>query len=340
MKEVFYPLTTAEVVSAVYETNEMHVSVPISQETLDCRVLYTDAAFWHLFRFRFISGTAFGTSDVISGLGNIVISENVAQRFYGSAAEAVGKRIDLDYIEYKVAGVVKDVHQFAEHAYADVWVPYTVEEQYRNPSSAGNSEGRGGIASCYILAPSARDFDKICDEIAGNLARYNASSEKINLEIKGPQAFIDQMNNYAHNAKEVTLMPYIIMILVLLIVPSLNLSSMAHSRMKKRISEIGVRKAFGATRLEIIKTVLEENLFISIIGGVLGLVVSYLAIYLLSDWLLYSSLGGTVSLSLAMFSPWIFMVAFLFCVIINLLSAGIPAWKASGICIILALNQQ
>lgn len=39
---------------------------------------------------------------------------------------------------------------------------------------------------------------------------------------------------------------YILTLLVLLIVPAVNLSGLTLSRMRKRISEIGVRKAFGA----------------------------------------------------------------------------------------------
>ena len=40
---------------------------------------------------------------------------------------------------------------------------------------------------------------------------------------------------------------YALVITILLLVPAINLSSMTLSRMRKRMSEIGVRKAFGAT---------------------------------------------------------------------------------------------
>ena len=40
---------------------------------------------------------------------------------------------------------------------------------------------------------------------------------------------------------------YLLVIVILLLVPAINLSSMTLSRMRKRMSEIGVRKAFGAT---------------------------------------------------------------------------------------------
>lgn len=242
----------------------------------------------------------------------------------------------LNYIEYTVTGVVKDVHRFAEHTYSDIWLPYTSGKRYSSISS--RMEGRGGGVQCYILARSAADFEKIEREIASGLASYNASTEDTELIIEGPENFVEQMSHNLHGQTKTDLGPYFIMVFILLLVPSINLSSMAHSRMKKRLPEIGVRKAFGATRSGIITKVLGENLLISVIGGVLGLILSYLSIWILSDWLLASRLGGTASMSLTMFSPRIFLTAFLFCLLINLLSAGIPAWKASGTHITDALN--
>ncbi|MCD8260811.1 MAG: hypothetical protein LUD15_04390 [Bacteroides sp.] len=45
VKEVFYPLTTPEVVTAVYGGGRSHASIPGGTESVDYRTLYTDAAF-------------------------------------------------------------------------------------------------------------------------------------------------------------------------------------------------------------------------------------------------------------------------------------------------------
>lgn len=54
----------------------------------------------------------------------------------------------------------------------------------------------------------------------------------------------------------------ILMLLVLLIVPSLNLSGLIASRMESRLSEMGVRKAFGASRSILLSQVMWENFFL------------------------------------------------------------------------------
>ena len=53
---------------------------------------------------------------------------------------------------------------------------------------------------------------------------------------------------------------YLLVIVILLLVPAINLSSMTLSRMRKRMSEIGVRKAFGATANVLLRQVFYENL--------------------------------------------------------------------------------
>ncbi len=134
-------------------------------------------------------------------------------------------------------------------------------------------------------------------------------------------------------------------IVILLLVPAINLSSMTLSRMRKRMSEIGVRKAFGATANVLLRQVFYENLLLTLIAGAVGMLFSYACTFLLNDFLFSNSENraqiGETSLSADMlFSPWIFLAAFIFCLLLNLLSACIPAWRASRMNITDALNQR
>ena len=57
---------------------------------------------------------------------------------------------------------------------------------------------------------------------------------------------------------------------------------MTLSRMRKRMAEIGVRKAFGATGGELMRQIFFENLLLTLFAGVLGLALSYAATFLLN----------------------------------------------------------
>lgn len=129
-----------------------------------------------------------------------------------------------------------------------------------------------------------------------------------------------------------------LILLVLLIVPALNLSGMIASRMDSRRNEIGIRKSFGARRGRLLSQVLWENLLLTVIGGVLGLVIAWIFIYGGADWIINNISGNeldpklNVNLSRVtpdmLFAPAVFGCAFLFCVVLNIISALIPAWQA------------
>ena len=138
---------------------------------------------------------------------------------------------------------------------------------------------------------------------------------------------------------------YTLVIVILLLVPAINLSSMTLSRMRKRMAEIGVRKAFGATGGELMRQIFFENLLLTLLAGVLGLALSYAATFLLNGFLFDNStnayLSGETTLTPSMLlSPWAFLAAFGFCLLMNILSAGIPAWRASRMNITDAINQR
>ena len=124
---------------------------------------------------------------------------------------------------------------------------------------------------------------------------------------------------------------YIYMLLAFLIIPALNLSGMISSRMEDRLSELGVRKAYGANNGQLIIQVLWENLLLTGLGGVLGLLFSYLIVFTASNWILTLfddfiwTPGERVDLTFEMlFNPMIFIASLLFCVLLNLVSSLIP----------------
>lgn len=125
----------------------------------------------------------------------------------------------------------------------------------------------------------------------------------------------------------------LLILLVLLLIPALNLSGLISSRMDMRSSEIGIRRTFGGTRFQLLKQVLWENLVLTISGGVVGLVIVWLCIIFSSGQLLTlldsNNFNEVVSINLTpeiLYAPVIFIVVFLLCVVLNILSALVPAW--------------
>lgn len=342
IKEAFYPLQTPETVTAVSSRNERLISIPAGENEYKADASYTDERFWNVFEFRYLTGKPFTEEEVQSGIKKAVINESLARGLYGTT-DVIGKSVLISYTEYIICGVVANVSTLAEAAYAEVWLPHTTTTFHKNEQT----ENTLGNFHCYILAHTKADFQKIQEEAEHSMKLFNANLKDGEYKLNGqPETLLLQIyrkGNEQANAKHIVLR-YAIVLSILLLVPAINLSGMTFSRMRKRLPEIGVRKAFGATTISLLLQILYENLILTIMGGILGLVISYLSVTLMSDWLLSTEASnlrdGVASISAEMIvNPMVFIYAFLFCLVLNLLSAGIPAWRTSRENIVYALNE-
>lgn len=193
------------------------------------------------------------------------------------------------------------------------------------------------------------DFPAIKQGVEKRVKDINAGLEERQLDImEQPDNIVAHVNHVWSNVGPdlpMLYLQYAIALFIILLVPSLNLCGLSNSRMQQRISELGVRKAFGATRNTLIRQILNENLVLTSLGGILGLIFSYLAVYAMRTWLFTNSqnigTAGDFSLSMeALFSPMVFVLAFVFCLVINILSAGLPAWIAARRTIVDSLNDK
>lgn len=341
-RECFKSLTTPEAVTLTNSPVIVRASIPAGQKTT-ADMMQTDADFWRIFRFSFINGSAFTQADVDAALPRAVLSASVALRLFGTT-EVAGRMVQLNYVDFTVTGVVRDVSMLSTAAYAQIWTPYTAGDALLNSWR----EDTMGPMHAIILARSTDDFPAIRQEVEQLRQKYNASLRDSEVFYRGqPDTQLAYLYRRWYREPDVpaVMLRYIVVIFILLLVPAVNLSSMTLSRMRRRMAEIGVRKAFGATGSELMRQVFFENLVLTLLAGLLGLALSYGATFLLNGFLFgtgYNAMmAGETSLTPGMLlSPWAFAAAFGFCLLMNVLSAGIPAWRASKMNITDAINQR
>ena len=328
-KECFKALETPEAVTIISLMPTAIVSMPGKSTAGSYDKMLTDEAFWEVFDFTFIDGNPYTKADVDAGLRKVVISEKTARETFGTTA-VTGQRVLIDYTEFIVSGVVKDVSTLATAAYRQVWVPITTE---KFPGG-----GISGPCRVIILANDKKDFPKIREEAEILRKKYNEAQTTYEAFYRGqPDThFVYIHRKWANVAPEMekVVQQSSIVLLLLLLIPAINLSGMMGSRTRKRLAELGVRRAFGATRGNIQSQVMWESMLQTLLGGALGLLLSFLAAYALRGMIYEDSttalqLGDVTLNPVTLFSPIIFFYAFLFCLLLNVLSALIPARNVS-----------
>ena len=342
-RECFQALKTPEAVT-VYSA--FPASTPVSlpgQSATGVDLLQTDDVFWKVFDFSFIDGKPFDKATFDAGQPVAVITESVARLLFGTT-EVTGSEFLLSHAPYRVAGVVKDVSSLANSAYGQVWVPYTSTDITKDTWA----EDYMGMMSCTMLAHSREDFPAIREETERRRQEYNTIIGKDGWELIYRNRPYDQEKNaiaFGANVEpdvDAARRQRIVIFIILLIVPAINLSSMTQSRLRQRVAEIGVRRAFGSTRMELMGQIISENLVVTLLAGVVGLLLSVAFAYLGNELFFAQEFTQTlnppaVDASILLHAST-FGWALLFCFVLNLMSSGIPAWKASRVGIVNALS--
>lgn len=273
----------------------------------------------------------------------VILCESLARRLFNST-DALNKIVLINDIEFTVTGVVKNVSSIFTHAYAELWVPYTTIPEIKDFDRA---EGIVGLFTTYILADSPADFPAIKEEIETNRKKYNLSKtdweytindKTILTVLQAELRLLDYRTDFNHLIVRYGLIAFLFMF-----VPAVNLSGLTSSRMQERISEIGIRKAFGARKGTLVNQMLTENLLLTLLGGIVGLIASCIIVFSMSD-LFFSSgweIRSNTTLSLSMLiNMRVFTYAFGVCLLLNILSSYIPVWNATRRPIIQAINDK
>lgn len=304
-------------------------------------IKYTDQGFWKVFAFDFLYGRPFLEGDMVENTQSAIITSKLAKTLFASE-DVTGRKIEVNNKNFNVIGVVKSPSAFISDSYADIYIPFSVMEYQEKPFSIANASGPFKI---IFTAKGKKDVKKILEDIKGTLDRLQAEDlDSFNSGKGGEYRYelaeynikqfwqLQMENDSSKGSVMETMSRLMLLVFSLLIVPAINLSSMISSRMAERKAEIGIRFAFGATKASILKQILWENMLLTSIGGVVGLVLTWLLVSFGAEWVLtIFDLGeglpaAAKSLNADMLiNPYIFMTTFIVCLAINIISALMPA---------------
>ena len=243
---------------------------------------HVDPDFLVMFSFPLVKGNA---ATALNDLNSMIITESVANALFGKE-EATGKTIRLnnDY-SMQVSAVIKDVPKNSSIQF-DFLAPY--EYLVSNDDFIKNQKTNWGNNFLINLVEmkegsSMEDFTKKI---------WNLNTEK-SKDLKDAYMFIEPLNNWHLRSQyknwvrlggkyEYIKLFGIIGIFVLLIA-CINFMNLSTARSEKRAREVGIRKAIGSLRSQLIMQFLTETLLTAFIAFVVAMIIIPLALPLLKD---------------------------------------------------------
>lgn len=291
-------------------------------EKLPLYIKRTDGEFWQIMDFRFLEGGPYTSDDEARANAVAIINAATRDKYFGGAT-ALGKTIEADGQSFRVVGVVANVPIFRLTPFSDIWVPISASK-----SQTYRTEVMGDFMA-ILLARSSDDFQEIKDEFASRMTHVEPPDPVGYTKLEAfPETYFESVSRELFSSREGSAHPsrllaaIVLFMILFMLLPALNLININISRIMERASEIGVRKAFGASSLTLVGQFVVENLVLAILGGLIGFAGSLVFLRLLStsDLIQYAEFHLNYR---------IFLYGLALAVFFGLLSGVYPAWRMS-----------
>ncbi|MGI6153259.1 MAG: ABC transporter permease [Christensenellaceae bacterium] len=246
-----------------------------------------------------------------------VLGDQLAKQYFGSAENAVGRTVKLGNKTYTVVGVLERKGDAIQGMSADdsIFVPYTTAKQ--------------DYMTDYDI-PQMIGLAKDIDHVESAMNRIRSTLEYV-MDDPGAYLLEDAGSRIEAATESARTMKMLLMsvAVIVFVVGGIGIMNVLFVSVKERTREIGILKALGGSRRDIMLQFLLESVMISLFGGVVGILLSLVLMPLMNftDIPVLSTADGL-------------LLALFFSVLTGTLFGFYPAHKAAQLRPIEALNYE
>jgi putative ABC transport system permease protein len=262
--------------TAVFEDVSAHrleyVNLTEGTEPEQIPIARVTAEFFRLFRAQVLRGRTFAASEDRPGGPLVaVLSHALWTRRFHSDPAVLGRRVSLGNMPYVVIGILApefDTEQFDPQP--DVWVPFQLDVRRVDGGNLFTVTGR-------LTRGTTRAAANAQLAVAIAAARRDAPRSVSARTVWSVELLHDAMVGSVRSS--LTLL--VAAVGLLLLIACVNVANLLLVRADVRTREMAIRTALGAGRRRLLRQLLTESIFLSLISGALGLVVGTLGVRML-----------------------------------------------------------
>ncbi|MBN8705773.1 MAG: ABC transporter permease [Bacteroidetes bacterium] len=264
------------------------------------------------------TGRNFTEGEIESGRNVAIIGVELATKLFPSM-NPLGQSVKMNGTRFEIIGVMeKQGSSFGQSQDNVIYIPITIFIRMYNEKSL----------SLAIMAPNTESYADVEDHITGllRLARKVPPGEDNDFEIFSNDSLVETFRSFtivfSAAAGGISF--------IALLAAGIGIMNIMLVSVTERTREVGIRKAIGAQKRDIMRQFLYEAIVLSQVGGILGIILGVLGGNLVA---LFMDITPTF--------PWLWaFIGITVCTVIGLVFGIYPAWKASQLDPIEALRYE
>ncbi len=256
-------------------------------------------------------GRNFSKDDVLHMRKSALIGQDAITQLF-PFKDPLDKMITIDGIKFRIIGIIEEKGtMFGESQDNIIAIPITTHLQMYG--------GWRHNIEITVESPSEEMYDLTRDEVIGILRtlRKIPPGDENNFELTSNQEILDELKPFSDGIK---LFAFSISVIAL-VVAGIGIMNIMLVSVSERIKEIGIRKAVGATRQDILTQFLMEAVFLSEFGGIAGIILGVAGGNMVS---FIFNIPAVIPID------WAFIGLFV-CSIIGIGFGIYPAWRAANL---------
>ena len=307
--------------SAIDSEEFIYASTPYARPR-QVQAVATDGDFFRIKSYNLTSGRTFTAQEAALGLPVVVIGDEVRERLF-PALDPVGRELKINGIPYTVVGVIEKQGSVFGFSLDRIAVA-----PFKSPISRLTNP-RGDVDGLIVGAPSREALGELEDDVREALRsrRRLGPAEPDNFAFETSESALA----FFAGIKSKVLTFGTALPLIGLVVGSLVIMNIMLVAVAERTQEIGVRKALGARRQDIMRQFLAEAAVLSLFGAAGGIVLGIVSAKVLSAAFPFLPSGV---------APWSIGAALVMGAGVGIVAGAYPASRASRLDPIAALRAE
>ena len=282
-----------------------------------CTVISTSPEYLWVYEQKLNCGKYFSETDFYQANKNIVLGYDIAKKIFLDIEEAIGKQVLLFDNIFTVVGVLeKDGHSIFSPSLNNerAFIPITTLEKIT------------GVKEDQLLMVKISDrvyMDYTIRDIQNLLIKQYGATES-----GGPKFYVRDNLNELDQIENINTGLSILLngvVLVVLVVAAIGVVNTMLIVVIERNREIGLRKALGATNLDILVQFLLEAVILNLLAGLFGIVAGCLI-----NLFIFKIANYFIKIEM-FFSLWYIAILVIIILTMGLFSGIYPAWKAANL---------